>query len=170
MERILVIGVNGSGKTTLSIELAQKLNLPLVHLDQLYWEDNWQCVSREEFDRRLHVELCKPKWIMDGCMQRTLQERLKYADTVIYLDFSVALGVIGAVKRVIKYHGKTRPDMGGECIERFDKREWGFIRSIFGFNKRNRKNFYRWIQEAEHVKLIVLKNRRQVKKFLKEAA
>lgn len=168
MERILVIGVNGSGKTTLARELSAKLKLPLVHLDQLYWKDNWQCVSREEFDESLEKELCKPKWIMDGCMQRTLAHRLEFADTVIYLDFPAILGVIGAIKRVMQYHGKSRPDMGGDCIERFDKREWIFIKSIFLFNKRNRDNFYRWIEAVDHIQLIVLKSRRQVKRFLKE--
>ena len=40
MERILIIGGNGCGKTTLSNKLANKLSLPLIHLDALYWNDN----------------------------------------------------------------------------------------------------------------------------------
>ena len=30
--------------------LVKKLGLPLVHLDQLWWREGWQNVSREEFD------------------------------------------------------------------------------------------------------------------------
>ena len=40
MKRILIIGSNGAGKSTFSFALAEKLHLPLVHLDQLYWRGN----------------------------------------------------------------------------------------------------------------------------------
>ena len=62
MQRILVIGGSGAGKSTLSVELAKKLNLPLVHLDRLFWRAGWQHVSREEFDNRLLKELMQPAW------------------------------------------------------------------------------------------------------------
>ena len=58
--------------------LAEKTGLPLVHLDSLYWKDNWESVGREVFDARLEQELNKPKWILDGNMNRTLPHRLKY--------------------------------------------------------------------------------------------
>ena len=57
MERILIIGGNGCGKTTFARALAEKLRLPLVHLDTLYWRDNWQAASNEEFDRLLQAGL-----------------------------------------------------------------------------------------------------------------
>lgn len=61
MQRILIIGGNGSGKTTLARELAQKLQLPLVHLDVLYWRDNWQSAPHSEFQALLRAELQKPR-------------------------------------------------------------------------------------------------------------
>jgi len=64
MERVLIIGGNGSGKTTFAKALAEKTGLPLVHLDSLYWKDNWESVGREVFDARLEQELNKPKWIL----------------------------------------------------------------------------------------------------------
>lgn len=47
MERILIIGGNGCGKTTLAQTLASKLELPLIHLDMLYWRDNWESASKD---------------------------------------------------------------------------------------------------------------------------
>ncbi|TOH24481.1 AAA family ATPase, partial [Vibrio parahaemolyticus] len=38
MKRIAVIGSGGSGKSTFSALLGKKLNLPVHHLDQLYWK------------------------------------------------------------------------------------------------------------------------------------
>ena len=57
MQRVLVIGGNGCGKTTLAVQLAQKLGLPLTHLDRLYWQDNWQPVPNAVFDARLEEVL-----------------------------------------------------------------------------------------------------------------
>lgn len=136
MKRILVIGGNGSGKTTISGKLSAKFGLPLVHLDALYWRDNWTTVSRDEFDRLLQIELEKPEWIIDGNFSRTMEHRFRYADTILYFDFSTLKCICGILKRVIKNHGESRPDMGGNCPERFD---WQFMKDVFYFNRRNRK-------------------------------
>lgn len=165
MERVLIIGGNGSGKTTFSIELAKKTGLPLVHLDSLYWKENWESVGREIFDARLEQELVKPNWILDGNMNRTLPHRIKYCDTVFYLDFSSISCLIGVIKRTIKYYGKTRPDMGNNCPERISL---GFYKQSFLYNKKFRKNYYQMMKENPQVQWIVLKNRRQVKRYLKE--
>lgn len=168
MKKILVVGGNGSGKTTMSRKLAEILELPLCHLDSLYWTDDWQPRDRNEFLLLLKSELERPEWILDGNMRRTLPDRLSYCDTVIYLDFSGIACFFGACKRLFMYHGKSRPDMGGQCIERFDRRSFDFIKSTLKFNRKNREYIYTNISAHPNVELIVLKNRRQVKRFLKE--
>ena len=60
--------------------------------------------------------------------------------------------------------------IGGNCVERFDKRSWDFARSAFKFNENNRAYFYDTIAAHPDVDLIVLKNRRQVASFLKNAS
>ena len=46
MEKILIIGCSGSGKSTLAVALGEKLGLPVVHLDQLWWKEGWRNVTR----------------------------------------------------------------------------------------------------------------------------
>jgi hypothetical protein len=58
--------------------------------------------------------------------------------------------------------------MGGYCPELFDKRSFDFIKSTLSFNKKNRRYFYDTIAEHPNVTLIVLKSRRQVRRFLKK--
>ena len=165
MERILIIGCSGSGKTTLARRMGEMLHLPVVHLDKIWWTGNWETVSREEFDAALAVELEKPQWIMDGNYSRTMEVRLAKCDTIVYLDFDRITCLWGMVKRVTRCYGRTRPDMGGNCPERFDRE---FIQWIWNFNKKNRARNYRWLDETKHAETIVLKNRCQVRKFLEQ--
>ncbi len=163
MERIVIIGSGGAGKSTLARHLGEKLRIPVVHLDQLWWRPGWQHISREEFDALLEVQTDKPRWIMDGNFDRTLPQRVAKCDTVIYLDFPRLTCLLGVAKRILTTYGKVRPDMGEGCPERLD---WDFLKWVWGFNKAHRETYYRLLNEAEGVEIIVLKNRRMVKRFL----
>lgn len=166
MKRVLIIGCSGAGKTTFAKKLAQKTNLPLVHLDQLYWQDHWTPVSRPVFESLLQAELEKPYWIIDGNFNRTLPHRLKYCDTVIYLDFSTVTCLIGATKRILSYYGKSREDMGGQCIERFDREKIPFYRNILRFRKQHRENYLQLLAAADNATVTVIENRREAQRYL----
>lgn len=163
MERILIIGCGGAGKSTLARQLGEKLNLPVVHLDSIFWLPGWVEMEKDEFDARIRTEMAKETWILDGNYNRTLPERIARCDTIIYLDFSRTACLYGIFKRLLTNIGKTRPDMGEGCPERFD---WEFIQWVWNFNKNKREKYYRLLNEAEGVETIVLKNRRMVRRFL----
>ena len=165
MERILIIGCGGAGKSTLARQLGQKLDLPVVHLDSIFWLPGWVEMEKDAFDERVRQELRKDKWIIDGNYNRTMPERLQYCDTVIYLDFSRWACMYGIFKRLLTNIGKTRPDMGAGCKEKVD---WEFVKWVWNFNKNKRERYYRMLNEAEGVETIVLKNRRMVNRFLKK--
>ena len=164
MQRVMIIGCGGAGKSTLARKLGKKTGLPVVHLDQIWWEPgNWKHMEREEFDARLQKEIEKPQWILDGNFNRTIEMRLKECDTVIYLDFSRMVCLFSWLKRVITNWGRARADMAPGCAEWFDPEMAAWI---WNFNKKNRENYYRLLNEAEGIETIVLKNRRMVKRFL----
>ena len=102
MKRILIIGNAGSGKTTFAKALAKKTQLPLIHLDRLFWCGEWEHLSRDEFDTILQKELEKPEWIIDGNFGRTIPHRLKYCDTVFYFDLPTITCLWSSTVRVIK--------------------------------------------------------------------
>ena len=164
MERIMIIGCGGAGKSTLARQLGEKTGLPVIHLDKLFWRPGWVQISREEFDKLHREALMGEKWIMDGNFDRTMAERIKYCDTVIYLDFSRLTCLLGVAKRILTTYGKTRPDMGEDCPERID---WEFLKWVWNYNKNKREKNYRLLNESEGVETIVLKNRRAVRKFMK---
>ncbi len=163
MERIVIIGCGGAGKSTLASQLGNKLGIPVVHLDKLFWRPGWEHISQEELDDLLRQEYEKPRWILDGNYGRTLPQRIAKCDTVIYLDFPRFACLGGVAKRILTTYGKVRPDMGEGCPERLD---WEFLQWVWNFNREHREKFYRLLNEAEGVETIVLKNRRMVKRFL----
>ncbi len=163
MERILIIGCPGSGKSTLARALREALGIPVIHLDQLWWKEGWQHVTREEFDSRLAMALNMDRWIIDGNYSRTMETRLSCCDTIIYLDFSRWECLLGMCQRILGSRGQVRPDMAKGCPERFN---WELVKYIWNFNKTNRVMNYTWIGKARHAQAIVLKNRREVAAFL----
>ena len=165
MERILIIGCGGAGKSTLARQLGEKMDLPVVHLDKLFWKPGWVESTKDEIDEKIRQELAKPRWIMDGNYNRTMPERVKYCDTIIYLDFSRVACLLGVLKRVITTYGTVRPDMGEGCPERFDLE---FLKWVWNYNRDKRESNYRLLNETEGVQTIVLKNRRAVRKFLNQ--
>ena len=165
MERIIIIGCGGAGKSTLARQLGEITGLPVVHLDKLFWKPGWVEETPEAFDQKLAVELEKPRWIMDGNFNRTMPQRIAKCDTIIYLDFSRIACLLGVIKRVLTTYGTVRPDMGEGCPERID---WEFLKWVWSYNKNKRDRNYRLLNETTHAQAIVLKNRRQLKGFLKQ--
>ena len=165
MEKVLIIGCSGAGKSTLARVMAEKTGLPLIHLDKLFWRENWQHISRDEFDALLQQELEKEQWILDGNYDRTLNVRLRYCDTVLYLDYPRWQCLLGVIKRVATTYGKVRPDMSDGCPERFD---WEFMKWVWNYNKEHRAELYRVLGETENVQVVVLKNRKAGKAFLRD--
>ena len=78
--RIIVLGCPGSGKSTFARALAARTELPLIHLDSVWWRADGSHISRDEFDRALSELLAGEKWIMDGDYSRTYEVRLRAAD------------------------------------------------------------------------------------------
>lgn len=85
MNRVLIIGSPGAGKSTFAQRLAGRTGLPLVHLDDLYWERGWKQVERGVWRSRLSDALTGERWILDGNFSSTLLRRAYRADTVFFL-------------------------------------------------------------------------------------
>ena len=53
-------------------------------------------------------ETKKEEWIIDGTFIDTLEERVKVADLVIFLDFSTSVQIKGVFKRFFSNIGKDK--------------------------------------------------------------
>ena len=107
MKRILVVGPSGAGKSELSRKIKRKLNIPLIHLDNIFWKEDKTHIPREEFDQKLDEILRQDEWIIDGDYSRTYEVRMQAADTIIFLDYPLDVCLKGVESRV----GKVRLDI-----------------------------------------------------------
>lgn len=163
MERILIIGTNGAGKSTFARALSEKTGIPLTHLDQLYWQGQWQTVSREIFLAQVEQVVSTEKWIIDGNNLRSIAPRLAAADTVFWLELPALRCVLNVIRRELRFRGRARPDMPPSCISRIDPK---FLWTVLRFNSKNRKKILENLKQYPHIKLYHFRNYRQIRNFL----
>ena len=162
MQKILIIGSPGSGKSTFSFKLGKKLNIPIIHLDKLFWKEGWVNRSNGEFDSLLIKEMEKESWIIDGNYSRSLEMRLKKADTVIFFDYSRFVCLWRVLKRVITNNGKVRSDMAEGCPERFD---WEFIKYVWSFPNKQREKTFELLSMNHSARVFIIHNKKEFKEF-----
>lgn len=169
MKRVLVIGSSGAGKSTFSRRLREATDLPLVHLDKLYWKPNWVETTDKDEWRAIVAEVLKgEQWIMDGNYSGTLEMRLERCDTVIFLDMPHLLCVYRILKRVAFYKKGSRPDMAVDCDERFD---WDFLKIVWNYPTRSKPKIENLLKRYENEKTVIrLKSKSEVESFLANLA
>ena len=163
MERVMIIGSGGAGKSTLARELGRRTGLPVFHLDAVYWKPGWEPTPREEWVQRVEELAGGPRWIIDGNYSNTMDDRLKHADTIIFLDYSKWMNLYGIVKRRIIYRNKVRPDMNEGCKERID---WTFIQWVWKFEKEKAPSLREKLQGIAQKEVYHFRNRKELRAWL----
>ena len=87
MHRIVVVGPGGAGKSVLARKMGERLGLPVIHLDALYWRPGWVQTPKDEWKAKVRELLSGERWIIDGNYGGTAGLRMAAADTIVLLDF-----------------------------------------------------------------------------------
>lgn len=117
MRRIMVVGGSGSGKSTLGLALGLALDLPVFHLDRIYWGPQWRKLSEDERLAAVERVLALPGYVLEGCSPATYAARLADCDTLIWLDLNPALRLWRILTRVRRSRGKSRADLPPDSPE-----------------------------------------------------
>jgi len=102
VQRVLLLGSPGAGKSSLSLVLAAELDLPLYHLDDLYWGQGWSRPNSEDWDNLYKAIVDKESWIIDGNYQSSVPDRLKRAQAVILVTAPVVVCLWRAIRRAMR--------------------------------------------------------------------
>ena len=157
MKRIIVIGCPGSGKSTFSRELHKKIDIPLYHLDMMYWNADKSKVEKSIFLERLHSVLEKDEWIIDGNYGSTMELRLSACDTVVFLDYPLEVCLEGIRERI----GKPRSDM--PWVENEEDAE--FTEFIKSYNETQRPKVLELLEKHRDKNVMIFTSRDQADGF-----
>ena len=155
-ERIIVIGPPGSGKTFFSEIIKDYFDGPMIHIDNVLWQNNLIPLSNEELQIQLNRIIQTDKWIIDGTYLKLLSARIKRASLIFYLDIPVDMCIESINVRRIK-----EPNIHG--CEDYE----GFINYVKNYDIVNRPMIEKLLLERDYGKEIIrFKNREEVNSFI----
>ena len=160
MKKVIVIGCPGSGKSTFSRALHNITNIPLFHLDMMYWNADKTTVEKAVFLERLENAIQKDEWIIDGNYSSTMELRLQTCDTVIFLDYPLEVCLSGISER----KGKERDDMPWVEPENEDDEE--FMELVRNYNSKNRPEVLKLLEKYSDREICIFKSREEAEEFL----
>lgn len=167
MRRILIVGNSGGGKSTLARRLGEKLGLPVVHLDILFWKPGWIESERSEFRARVAEALAGPAWVCDGNFTSSYDQRMPLADTIVWIEQPRWLCVFRVIWRAISYRRGGRPDMAEGCQETLDLKFYGWV---WTFDAQVKPKLEAALAEhGAHARVVRLTSDREIAAFLAQA-
>ena len=167
VRRVMVVGEPGSGKSTLARALGKRTHLPVTHIDQIIWTPGWIMQAREDSVQALQCVEDGERWIIEGFLMDTWSTRAKRADTLIWLDLPIGLRLWRVLKRLIQNYGRVRPDMSEGCPEQISREFIGFLVWMVRARHHHRFEIEKLISQHPHLKVVHLKTRYDVQRFLK---
>src|ERR1700722_5616514 len=121
MKRVVILGRGASGKSALARRLGEITGLPVIDLDKVFWQAGLLATPRDKGVALQEKLVTEDGWIMDGDLgpYDAVEVRLRAADTIIFLDFSLIRCAWRAIRRsreradfwrwLVAYRFQSRP-------------------------------------------------------------
>ncbi|HEV8223577.1 MAG TPA: hypothetical protein VGQ05_25210 [Streptosporangiaceae bacterium] len=115
------MGPGAAGKSTLARALGEATGIPVTELDRVFWRPGLAATPKEEWSAVQAELVARPAWILDGDLgpYDVIEVRLRAADTVVFLDFSLVRCAWRAIRRsrenadfwrwLLAYRRRSRP-------------------------------------------------------------
>ncbi|MBC2128558.1 AAA family ATPase [Listeria marthii] len=162
-KKVLIIGPNGAGKSTFAAKLGTYYDFEVCHLDKLFWQENWNAVTKDEFEKKVNEVMCSEKsYIIDGDYFFNLEKRLEHADLVIWIKIPLLVCVANIIKRRFKYAMDTRPDITEGCDE---KLSLSFLMYALRYNKRSGKQTKELLDNVYEKELFIIDSYRKLNNY-----
>jgi adenylate kinase family enzyme len=167
------MGTTCSGKSTLARALADRLGLPYIELDALYWGPGWSQPDAEDFRGRVEPFVRADAWVVDGNYSSTLGDLvLQRADTLVWLDLPLARILWRVWRRTI---GRIVSQAELWSGNRETWRSAFFMRdSLFLWAVKTHRRFRRRLpvrlarDEYAHIRLVRLRSPREIRRWLEQ--
>jgi hypothetical protein len=174
-QRILILGRTGSGKTTLARQLAAAIGVPHVELDELYFGPDFSTVPLSVLRERTSAAIAGDRWVTDGNKSAVRDLVWPRADTVIWLDYPLAVSLWRLGRRalwrtsVLKAQAAERDGKAG-LPSQFLSAAKGVLTALRS-HKGQRREYPRIFakQENQHLAVVRLRSPRATRDWLARA-
>ena len=101
MKRVLIVGRGASGKSTLARHLGDLTGLPVTEVDKIFWQPGLIATPRQKWIAMQEQLVVGERWIIEGDLgpHDAVEVRIRAADTIIFLDFSLLRCAWRAIRR-----------------------------------------------------------------------
>lgn len=163
--KIAVVGYSASGKSTFSKRLSKHYNIPVLHIDTIYFSKEMVVNDKKISEQKIYDFMKQDQWIIDGTYRYLANERYDEAEQLFIFDFNRFKCLYGVLKRYVTYRHQQRDTMAEGNPEKID---FGFIKWIlWDGRKKDSKQLMKTFRTKYKDKAIRFKNRRQVNQYLK---
>lgn len=163
--KLLILGNGGAGKSHLAKLLAKILKCDSLHLDSLYWKNNWIHIPLEQWEASLFEHLKKETWVMEGTPMRDLALRVSHADLVILLDTSRYICILRIIlKGILKSFGISKHRTDGCPVQGLSLRT---IQWVWNYPWRIKPAILSCLMENKsNQDIVYLRNKKQIAHFI----
>ncbi len=162
--KIHIIGESGSGKTTVAKQLVSQHNIPLLELDDIFWDNNvkgyGQKRDKEERHKLLKDFMQNSNYIIEGIYFSWLYESFENADKIYVLDVNIHIRNFRILKRFLLRKLGVLASKGETFKSIINLIKWNFE------NLKKGKENINTLKEKYFNKVIILKNDKDINKVI----
>jgi adenylate kinase family enzyme len=169
-KRIIILGGSGSGKSTLANRISLYTGYPIYHLDNLLLNSDW---SQKEKSKWLNI--CKKEFlsedtgVVDGNYSSVLNERINWADLIIFINVPTLRHLFNIFKRSLMVNLRLEK-RHGMVKGRKDTIDLKFFKWVLNWNRSHKKDMFNLLESIKDKKVLVTTSPRKlnIKKLLNE--
>ncbi|MCA5894074.1 AAA family ATPase [Isoptericola sp. NEAU-Y5] len=170
-QRILVAGTSGAGKTTLAGRVSAVLGLPYTELDSLFHGPGW--TPRPEFEEDVRAVAAQEAWVSEWQYAVVRPLLLERAEVLVWLDLPVPVVLWQVLcrtlyrrwRRVELWNGNIEPPLWTVLTA-----DDHILRWAWKTRYKNRGLDEYLAAQAPHVRVVRLRSRREVDRWVTELA
>lgn len=151
LKRVLVVGSPASGKSQLAQRLSQYYDLPIQHLDTLYFGPNWSGRDPDQWHATIAQLTAGDRWIMDGNHLDSIELRIARAEAIFWVNFGRVETLTSVMRRMI-FPTKSLIGVPEGCRESWDS---GYLGTVWRNHQAERRHLEKAIAGAPRPQMVL---------------